>query len=199
MEGVYECDLEIGREQYERSADDPDHRNIHDAIPYAVFDTLREEYESYCEDGELGEFQSLFDIRKPSRLFVEGSSPESWEETEDFIVTGSYEGGKMVLCQVCSCREKEGYVYDKVRSQLDSFELMQLKLNSQHDAESDLDEYLTGKFGIAADLAPGEVEQVNHTDIEEAMASEGSYTLSLLVREYPKQGEVAFDLDAVTP
>lgn len=138
---------------------------LHDSLPVALKQGLEE------DDG----FRDYFEIQEPNRVWVEGESSGYWENAEDFVITGSHEGGEMILGQVVSCDRKE-YPYTKMERQVEYFFASNM---FSDDAVEDTWEYA---FVLGVDIGPEEVEQEEER-LEEAVEADEAYEVDLLARK----------------
>lgn|GEM_PF-2420583 len=74
--------------------------SLHDSIPHAIMNHL--------EEGD-NDLKSIFPIEKPCRILPEGYQFDNGVVAEDFAISGSYEGGEMVIGQIVSCNMKDCY------------------------------------------------------------------------------------------
>lgn len=138
---------------------------LHDSLPVAVREHLE-------EDAEAREY---FEIRSPNRLWVEGESSGYWEDTEDFVITGSHEGGELIMGQVVSCDRKD-YPYEKMESQVEYF------LASNMFSKEELYDTWEYAFVLGVDMPPEEVE-AEEKRLEEAIEDGKTYEVDMLVRK----------------
>ena len=143
---------------------------IHNSIPLAIFNELKNGSKKY---------EDVFNIYQPSRVFLEGESTNYWENTEDFIITGSHDGGEIIMGQVVSCSSKN-YPYNKMKKQLDYFES-----NYQNQFHQDpLKDLLKAKYIVAVDI-PSQIVRHLEKKVELEINKNGEYQLDLIVKTVP--------------
>ncbi len=143
---------------------------IHNSIPLGIFKELEKENSDYIK---------VFNVQKPSRVFLEGESSNYWNNTEDFIITGSYDGGEIIIGQVVSCSSKN-YSYNKMEKQLNFFET-----NYQNQFhEYPLKNLLKAKFIVAVNI-PSQIVRNTEKRIEKQVSKGEKYELELIVKELP--------------
>ncbi len=162
MESIENLSLKLDNETYVGE--------IHNSIPLAIFKELEKGTKKYEE---------IFQVYKPSRVFLEGESTNYWENTEDFIITGSHNGGEIIMGQVVSCSSKN-YPYNKMKKQLDYFES-----NYQNQFHQDpLKNLLKAKYIVAVDI-PSQIVKHIERKVEMEIKEEGSYELDLIIKKVP--------------
>jgi len=143
--------------------------NIHDTLPIAIYESL--------EDRE--DFRETFNIRSPTRVINEGINTSSWRGTEDWAITGSYNGGELIIGQSVSCSEKEplyGKPYELI--QLRSFE-NRLRYNPS------VYERLNGLYVVSVEEERDNVLDMER-DIRNSLENNGNLELEVSVKELEK-------------
>lgn len=161
-------DLEITDDHYYSGKDDHTFRNysVHDAIPYAILDQLREET---C-------LNDILDLNDPNRVITEGENTESWYNTEDWAITSSEEGGKLAIGQTVSHRETKE-VYGGVPLEIIQAWNFEERIRS---VSSEAYDNLCGVYTISVDHQKESVKELEDkvkTEIEE----EGSTEIEAIV------------------
>lgn len=148
--------------------------NIHDSIPESIYSHLETEKH----------FRDVFNIYSPSRVILEGENTSSWKNTEDWAITGSYNGGELVIGQSISCKAKEEVMYSglpKDYFQLRSFE-------NRISWYSKVYERISGIYSVAVDREPDSVEDLENR-VERDIREKGFSEIDVIVYELEKEEE----------
>jgi len=154
-------ELEVTKEEY--------NNNIHDTLSISLYNHINE-YE---------EFKEFFNIRSPTRLIKEDSHTPSWQRTEDWAITGSYNGGELIIGQSVSCREKKPvFNIPKELIQIRSFE-NRLRRNTN------VYQRLNGLYTLSVNGERDSVKQ-REKEFRNELKQSGSKKLPIIVRELEK-------------
>ncbi len=143
--------------------------NIHDTLPTAIYESLEDEKD----------FRDTFNIRNPTRLINEGINTSSWRWTEDWAITGSYNGGELIIGQSVSCSEKEplyGKPYELI--QLRSFE-NRLRYNPA------VYQRLNGLYVVSVEEDQENVLEMER-NVQDSLKNKGHAELEVSVKELEK-------------
>lgn len=150
--------------------------SLHEAIPHTIM--------RHLESGN-DEVSDLFDIKDPCRLLTEGYRFENGVVAEDFAISGSYEGGEMVIGQVVSSNHKETFA-GKPRDfiQAEYFE-------KQLSLDKSISPTINNVYSVRTTIPRSEVER-KEDFIETYLREEGSYELDLVVHQLDTEDEIVF-------
>lgn len=177
--------LRITEDHYLDSPPEYEYENysLHDAIPRAILDQLKEEKPPY----------NLLGLEKPNRLITEGEDTESWQNTEDWAITSSEEGGKLAIGQTVSHRENKelygGIPYEVIQAW--SFE------DRIRSVQSRAYDHTSGVYTVSIDYQRDSVRQLEK-QAQSAIEEKGFVEIEAIVceldRSEPKQLNQAFSI-----
>lgn len=148
--------------------------NIHDSIPESIYKHLESEKH----------FREMFNIYSPSRVILEGENTASWNNTEDWAITGSYKGGELVIGQSVSCRGKEDVMCSglpKDYFQLRSFENRISWYSKVYDK-------ISGIYSVTVDKDPESVKALEKR-VEKDIEDKGLSEIDVVIYELEKDRE----------
>ena len=158
----YHLELCLTKEIYE----DSDY-SLHEALPKAIM--------QHINNGDP-EFLEIFSIREPCRLLNEGYEFENGVVAEDFAISGSYNGGEMVIGQLVSSDSKESYG-GKPRDFIQA-EYFEQQLSLDKSIGPTIKDVLSVRTTISDEDVAEEEEK-----IEEVLREEEEYSLDIVVHE----------------
>lgn len=150
--------------------------SLHEAIPHAIMHHLK---------NQRDEVSDLFDIKDPCRLLTEGYEFDNGVVAEDFAISGSYEGGEMVIGQVVSSNNKDTFD-GKPRDfiQAEYFE-------KQLSLDKSISPTINNVYSIRTTIPRSEVRE-REDFIESYLREEGYYELELVVHQLDTEEEIVF-------
>jgi len=169
---VYEVSVSFNEDLFEEAG-----YSIHEAVPKAIMEHL---------DKGDEEFLEIFPIYEPCRILSEGYEFDNGLVAEDFAISGSYNGGEMIIGQLVSSNSKEKYG-GKPRDfiQAEHFE---------HQLRADQSIYPTLKsvYSIRTTIPEEEVVEAEER-IRGELESTGVYELDLEVYEVEVSDKIGWE------